>query len=184
MTSTGSTLAAKYATSYARMSSPLSRSDLHSIVHPPVKAFGNHARTTTFFPAYSARLCVLPSEPGSENAGAGSPAASPFGSSAAKADPSARSPAAAKGSSRRMKKPSWGGNRTLMGRLLLSARRARIARLEVPMKVHEYQAKEILRAFGVATPRGRVADTPEEARLAARELGERVVVKAQIHAGG
>jgi succinyl-CoA synthetase beta subunit len=52
------------------------------------------------------------------------------------------------------------------------------------MKVHEYQAKEILRAFGVATPKGRVADTPEEARLAARELGGRVVVKAQIHAGG
>jgi succinyl-CoA synthetase beta subunit len=52
------------------------------------------------------------------------------------------------------------------------------------MKVHEYQAKEILRAFGVATPRGRVVDTPEEARLAARELGGRVVVKAQIHAGG
>jgi succinyl-CoA synthetase beta subunit len=52
------------------------------------------------------------------------------------------------------------------------------------MKVHEYQAKEILRAFGVATPRGRVVDTPEEARLAARDLGGRVVVKAQIHAGG
>ncbi|HKC23867.1 MAG TPA: ADP-forming succinate--CoA ligase subunit beta [Thermoanaerobaculia bacterium] len=52
------------------------------------------------------------------------------------------------------------------------------------MKVHEYQAKEILRGFGVATPKGRVADTPEEARLVARELGGRVVVKAQIHAGG
>src|SRR5437588_6286643 len=52
------------------------------------------------------------------------------------------------------------------------------------MKVHEYQAKEILRGFRVATPRGRIADTPEEARLIARELGGRVVVKAQIHAGG
>jgi len=52
------------------------------------------------------------------------------------------------------------------------------------MKVHEYQAKEILRGFGVATPKGRIADTPEEARLVARELGGRVVVKAQIHAGG
>src|SRR5437660_5965383 len=52
------------------------------------------------------------------------------------------------------------------------------------MKVHEYQAKEILRRYGVPTPRGVVVDNPEEARLAAKELGERVVVKAQIHAGG
>jgi succinyl-CoA synthetase beta subunit len=52
------------------------------------------------------------------------------------------------------------------------------------MKVHEYQAKEILRRYGVPTPRGVVVDTPDEARQAARELGGRVVVKAQIHAGG
>jgi succinyl-CoA synthetase beta subunit len=52
------------------------------------------------------------------------------------------------------------------------------------MKVHEYQAKEILRRYGVPTPRGIVVDTPDEARQAARELGGRVVVKAQIHAGG
>jgi succinyl-CoA synthetase beta subunit len=52
------------------------------------------------------------------------------------------------------------------------------------MKVHEYQAKEILRRYGVPTPRGIVVDSPEEARQAARELGGRVVVKAQIHAGG
>jgi succinyl-CoA synthetase beta subunit len=52
------------------------------------------------------------------------------------------------------------------------------------MKVHEYQAKEILRRYGVPTPRGVVVDNPEEARQAARELGGRVVVKAQIHAGG
>ena len=52
------------------------------------------------------------------------------------------------------------------------------------MKVHEYQAKEILRRYGVPTPRGVVVDTPEEARRAATELGGRVVVKAQIHAGG
>ena len=52
------------------------------------------------------------------------------------------------------------------------------------MKVHEYQAKEILRRYGVPTPRGIVVDTPEEARLAAKDLGGRVVVKAQIHAGG
>src|SRR6266849_4062330 len=57
----------------------------------------------------------------------------------------------------------------------------------VSMKIHEYQAKEILRRFGVAVPRGKLATTPEEAASAARELlaGEPVcVVKAQIHAGG
>ena len=52
------------------------------------------------------------------------------------------------------------------------------------MKVHEYQAKEILRRYGVPTPRGIVVDTPDEARQAAKELGGRAVVKAQIHAGG
>lgn len=52
------------------------------------------------------------------------------------------------------------------------------------MKVHEYQAKEILRRYGVPTPRGIVATTPEEVKKAAVELGGRVVVKAQIHAGG
>lgn len=52
------------------------------------------------------------------------------------------------------------------------------------MKVHEYQAKEVLRAYGVPTPRGTVATTSEEARAAAADLGGKVVVKAQIHAGG
>jgi succinyl-CoA synthetase beta subunit len=52
------------------------------------------------------------------------------------------------------------------------------------MKVHEYQAKEIVRRYGVPTPRGIVIDSPEEARQAAKDLGGRVVVKAQIHAGG
>lgn len=52
------------------------------------------------------------------------------------------------------------------------------------MKVHEYQAKEILRKFGVKVPRGKATDNPEEARKIAEELGGRVVVKAQIHAGG
>jgi succinyl-CoA synthetase beta subunit len=52
------------------------------------------------------------------------------------------------------------------------------------MKVHEYQAKEILRRYGVPTPRGIVVDNAEQARAAAAELGGRVVVKAQIHAGG
>jgi succinyl-CoA synthetase beta subunit len=55
------------------------------------------------------------------------------------------------------------------------------------MKIHEYQAKEILRGYGVAVPRGRLVHSAEEAVAAARELmaGKPVcVVKAQIHAGG
>jgi succinyl-CoA synthetase beta subunit len=52
------------------------------------------------------------------------------------------------------------------------------------MKVHEYQAKEILRGYGVPTPRGKVTDSPEEAGRIAKEFGGRAVVKAQIHAGG
>ncbi len=52
------------------------------------------------------------------------------------------------------------------------------------MKIHEYQAKEILRRYGVATPRGRVTDDPGEARAICEELGGKCVVKAQIHAGG
>ena len=46
----------------------------------------------------------------------------------------------------------------------------------VAMKIHEYQAKEILRGFGVATPRGRVTDSPEEAGRIAKEFGGRAVV--------
>ena len=52
------------------------------------------------------------------------------------------------------------------------------------MKIHEYQAKEILRSYGVPTPRGEVAYTPDEAKEVADKLGGKVVVKAQIHAGG
>ncbi len=53
------------------------------------------------------------------------------------------------------------------------------------MKIHEYQAKAILRNFGVPTPAGEVAETPEQAKAIAEELGGgTVVVKAQIHAGG
>ncbi len=53
------------------------------------------------------------------------------------------------------------------------------------MKIHEYQAKEILKKFNVAVPKGRVANTPEEALEIAKEIGGEVwVVKAQIHAGG
>jgi succinyl-CoA synthetase beta subunit len=53
------------------------------------------------------------------------------------------------------------------------------------MNIHEYQAKEVLRAYGAPTPRGRAAFSVDEAMAAARELGGPVwVVKAQIHAGG
>lgn len=52
------------------------------------------------------------------------------------------------------------------------------------MKLHEYQARDLLAAHGVAVTRGRVATTPAEARAIAEELGGKVVVKAQIHAGG
>jgi succinyl-CoA synthetase beta subunit len=52
------------------------------------------------------------------------------------------------------------------------------------VKIHEYQAKEILRQFGVPVPKGEVAETPAEARHIAQRLGGRVVVKAQVHAGG
>jgi succinyl-CoA synthetase beta subunit len=56
------------------------------------------------------------------------------------------------------------------------------------MKIHEYQAKGILKKYGVAVPRGEMAETKEEAEAAARNLFDAgatgVVIKAQIHAGG
>src|SRR5437667_8632159 len=53
------------------------------------------------------------------------------------------------------------------------------------MNIHEYQARELLQKFDVATTRGKVASTLDEAEQIARELGDvEVVVKAQIHAGG
>src|SRR5262245_30542024 len=52
------------------------------------------------------------------------------------------------------------------------------------MKIHEYQAKQILARYGVRIPRGEIAETKEEARRIAEKLGGTVVVKAQIHAGG
>ena len=52
------------------------------------------------------------------------------------------------------------------------------------MKLHEYQARDLLAQNGVAVTKGRVAHTPAEARQIAEELGGKVVVKAQIHAGG
>ena len=52
------------------------------------------------------------------------------------------------------------------------------------MKIHEYQAKELLRQYQVAVPRGGVARTADEAEKIAADLGGHAVVKAQIHAGG
>jgi len=52
------------------------------------------------------------------------------------------------------------------------------------VNIHEYQAKEILRGFGVPIPPGDVAATPTEAEQIARRIGRTVVVKAQVHAGG
>ncbi len=52
------------------------------------------------------------------------------------------------------------------------------------MKIHEYQAKQILSRYGVQIPRGEVADTPSKAREITAKIGPKVVLKAQVHAGG
>ncbi len=52
------------------------------------------------------------------------------------------------------------------------------------MKIHEHQARDLFRSFGIPMPEGRLASTPEEAMEAALALGGTVVVKAQVHAGG
>lgn len=52
------------------------------------------------------------------------------------------------------------------------------------MNIHEYQAKDILRRYGVPIPPGEVATTSEQAEAIARKVGKAVMVKAQVHAGG
>ena len=52
------------------------------------------------------------------------------------------------------------------------------------MKIHEYQAKRIFVEYGIPIPDGDVADTPEEVREITNRIGKKVVIKAQIHAGG
>jgi succinyl-CoA synthetase beta subunit len=52
------------------------------------------------------------------------------------------------------------------------------------VNIHEYQAKDIFRKYGIPIPPGEVATTPEEAEKIARKFGTTVVVKAQVHAGG
>jgi succinyl-CoA synthetase beta subunit len=55
---------------------------------------------------------------------------------------------------------------------------------EVPMKVHEFQAKELLARYGIPTPRGRATHSIDEAAAIAKDIAGPVAVKAQIHAGG
>jgi len=52
------------------------------------------------------------------------------------------------------------------------------------LKLHEYQARDLLACFGVTVPDAKYAETPEEARAAAEGFGGKAVVKAQVHAGG
>ena len=52
------------------------------------------------------------------------------------------------------------------------------------MKIHEYQAREIMSKFGIPTNHGELARTPEEVKAIAEKIGRMVVVKAQVHAGG
>jgi succinyl-CoA synthetase beta subunit len=55
---------------------------------------------------------------------------------------------------------------------------------EVLVKIHEYQAKDILTRYGIPVQPGKVAHTPEEAEAIARALGGPVVIKAQVYVGG
>jgi succinyl-CoA synthetase beta subunit len=52
------------------------------------------------------------------------------------------------------------------------------------LKLHEYQAKEIFGSYGIPIPEGEFADTPEAAKKAAKKIGGKVVIKAQVHVGG
>ncbi len=52
------------------------------------------------------------------------------------------------------------------------------------MKIHEYQAKELLASFGIPVPQGKTVEQPSAAGRVAGEIGAKVAVKAQIHAGG
>jgi succinyl-CoA synthetase beta subunit len=52
------------------------------------------------------------------------------------------------------------------------------------MNIHEYQARELLKGYGVPVPEGDVASTPQEVAQLARKFGRKVVIKAQVHTGG
>jgi succinyl-CoA synthetase beta subunit len=71
------------------------------------------------------------------------------------------------------------------GRPAAATARASLLSLGGRMNFHEYQAKQLFAAYGIAVPKGIVARTPEEAVAAAKAIpGDLWVVKAQIHAGG
>src|SRR5438105_3275457 len=71
-----------------------------------------------------------------------------------------------------------------LARLRINSYYLAFIRSENLVKIHEYQAKEILARYGVPIQPGRVARTPEEAEAIARELGGPVVIKAQVYVGG
>ncbi|HLQ35927.1 MAG TPA: ADP-forming succinate--CoA ligase subunit beta [Chloroflexota bacterium] len=52
------------------------------------------------------------------------------------------------------------------------------------MKLYEYQAKQVFASYGLPVPRGKAAETEDEVEAIAREIGGRVVIKAQVHVGG
>jgi len=52
------------------------------------------------------------------------------------------------------------------------------------VKIHEYQAKQLLKQYGVPVPLGQVASNPDEVREVAKTLGKKVVIKGQVHSGG
>ena len=52
------------------------------------------------------------------------------------------------------------------------------------MNIHEYQAKDLFEKFSVPSPKGRMAESPEEAKKIAEEINGQTVIKAQVHAGG
>ena len=52
------------------------------------------------------------------------------------------------------------------------------------MNIHEYQAKDLFEKFSVPSPKGSMAESPEEAKKIADEIDGQIVIKAQVHAGG
>ena len=53
-----------------------------------------------------------------------------------------------------------------------------------PIKIHEYQARDLLQQYGIAVPRGELARSPEEAAIAVATLGSKAMIKAQVLTGG
>src|SRR5204862_6508020 len=66
----------------------------------------------------------------------------------------------------------------------LKTQNSNLPRREVVVKLHEYQAKELLAKYGVLVNEGEVAETPDEAEEIARRIGKPVMIKAQVMMGG